>query len=142
MATVEEIVLTYAAAWAETDEGKRRALLEKSWAENGIYTDPTGEAVGREALVHRIEGFHQQRFPGHRILGTSGVDDHHGRLRFTWAVVSPEGRRVLEGVDFGEVGSDGRLISITGFFGPPRQLPSSWPANLVLSKEQAHGEGN
>ncbi len=140
MSTVEEVVLAYAAAWAETDEGKRRALLEKSWAENGIYTDPTGEAVGREALVHHIEGFHQ-RFAGHRILCTSGVDGHHGRLRFTWAMVSPEGSRVSEGMDFGEVGSDGRLIRITGFFGPPSPIPSSWPANLVLQNEQAKGEG-
>jgi hypothetical protein len=46
MSTVEEVVLAYVDAWAETDEGKRRALLEKSWADNGIYTDPTGEAVG------------------------------------------------------------------------------------------------
>ena len=47
MTTTEEIVLAYVAAWSETDEGKRRALLEKSWAENGTYTDPTVEVVGR-----------------------------------------------------------------------------------------------
>lgn len=131
MATFEEIVLAYGAAWEETNEGKRRTLLEKSWAENGIYTDPTGEAIGREALVQHIGGFHQQ-FAGHRIRFTSGVDDHHGRLRFTWTMVSPEGSRVLEGIDFGEVGTDGRLIRITGFFGPPSPIPSSWPANAVL----------
>jgi hypothetical protein len=56
-------------------------------------------------------------------------------------MVSPEGSRVLEGLDFGEVGSDGRLIRITGFFGPPSPIPSSWPANLVLQNEQAKGKG-
>ena len=116
MTSTEEIVLAYVAAWTETDEGKRRTLLEKSWAENGIYTDPTVEVVGREALVQHIGGIHQ-RFAGHRILLTSGVDEHHGRLRFTWDMVSPEGSRVSEGIDFGEVGSDNRLIRITGFFG-------------------------
>lgn len=141
MATVEEIVLTYVAAWNETDEGERRALLEKSWADNGIYSDPSGEAAGREALVRHIAGFHQ-RFGGNRILCTSGIDDHHDRLRFTWAMVSPEGRRISEGIDFGELGSDGRLIRITGFFGSPRPFPPSWSANLVLSNEQAHSEGN
>lgn len=121
MTTVEEIVLAYVAAWVETDEGKRRALLEKSWAENGTYNDPTVEVVGREALVQHIGGIHK-RFAGHRILLTSGVDEHHGWLRFTWAMVSPEGSRVSEGIDFGEVSSDGRLISITGFFGSPSPI--------------------
>ena len=122
MTTTEEIVLAYVAAWTETDEGKRRALLAKSWAENGTYSDPTVEVVGREALVQHIGGIHQ-RFAGHRILLTSGVDEHHGRLRFTWGMVSPKGSRVYEGIDFGEVGSDGRLIRITGFFGLPSPIP-------------------
>ena len=124
MSMLEGVILAYAAAWAETDEGKRRALLEKSWVENGIYADPSGEAVGREALVHYIEGFHQ-RFAGNRIILTSGVDDHHDRFRFTWAMLNAEGTRVSEGTDFGEVGPDGRLVRITGFFGSPRPLPSS-----------------
>jgi len=123
MTTTEEIVLTYVAAWSETDEGKRRALLEKSWEENGTYTDPTVEVAGREALVQHIGGIHQ-RFAGHRILLTSRVDEHHGRLRFTWAMVNPEGSRVSEGIDFGEVGSDSRLICITGFFGSVPPVPN------------------
>jgi hypothetical protein len=121
MTITEEIVLAYVAAWSETDEGKRRALLEKSWAENGTYTDPTVEVVGRDALVQHIEGIHQ-RFVDCRILLTSRVDEHHGRLRFTWAMVNPEGSRVSEGIDFGEIGSDGRLIRITGFFGLPSPI--------------------
>jgi len=116
MITTEEIVRMYAAAWSETDEGKRRALLVKSWAENGTYTDPTVEVAGREALVQHIEGIHRQ-FIGCRILLTSRVDQHHDRLRFTWAMVNPKGSRVSEGIDFGEVGADGRLSRITGFFG-------------------------
>jgi hypothetical protein len=123
MTTTEEIVLAYVAAWSETDEGKRRALLEMSWTENGTYTDPTVEVVGREALVQHIGGIHQQ-FVGHRIVLTSRVDEHHSRLRFTWAMVNPEGSRVTEGIDFGEIGSDGRLIRITGFFGQPSLIPN------------------
>ena len=96
-------------------------MLEKSWAENGTYSDPTVEVVGREALVQHIGGIHQQ-FAGNRIILTSKVDKHHAWLRFTWAMVSPEGSRVSDGIDFGEVGSDGRLIRITGFFGPPKPI--------------------
>jgi hypothetical protein len=122
MATTREIVLDYVAAWVETDEGKRRALLAKSWTEDGTYTDPTVEVVGREALVKQIGAIHKQ-FAGNRIVLTSRVDEHHGRLRFTWAMVNPEGNRVTEGIDFGEIGSDGRLMRITGFFGQPSPIP-------------------
>ena len=141
MATLEEIVITYVAAWAQIDEEERRALLEKSWADAGIYIDPTAEVVGREALIRHIERYHQQ-FAGHRILCTSGVDEHHSRFRFTWVLLNPEGNQVSEGIDVGEVGPDGRLIRITGFFGPPPPLPSSWPADLTLSNEQTNGNGD
>ena len=122
MVTIEEIVLDYVAAWNEANEGKRRVLLEKSWTENGTYTDPTVEVVGREALVMHIGAIHKQ-FAGNRIVLTSRVDKHHDRLRFTWAMVNPEGNHVTEGIDFGEIGSDGRLKRITGFFGLPSPIP-------------------
>jgi hypothetical protein len=31
---------------------------------------------------------------------------------------------VTERIDFGEIGSDGRLIRITGFFGQPSLIPN------------------
>ena len=130
MTLFEEVILAYVEAWTESDEEKRRALLQKSWAEDAIYSDPAGQAVGREALVKHI-GSIQQRRPGYRVLITSGIDEHHGQLRFTWARVNPEGQRVAEGIDFGEVGSDSRLTRITGFFGPQLPMPSSWPATVT-----------
>ncbi len=132
MTTLEEMVIAYVAAWTQTDEGKRRALLEKCWADDGILIDPTQETVGREALLRSIESF-QQQFAGHRFFFTSGVDEQHSRFRFTWALVNPAGHIISEGMDFGEVGPDGRLIRMTDFFGPPSAPPSSWPADLTLS---------
>ncbi len=141
MATLEEMVISYVAAWAQINEEERRALLEKSWADDGIYTDPTGEAVGREELIRHIESFHQQ-YAEYRILCTSGVDEHHSRFRFTWVFLNAEGQLISEGVDFGEVGSDGRLTRITGFFSSPPPLPSSWPADLAHSNAQTNRNGD
>jgi hypothetical protein len=112
-----ETVAAYGAAWAETDEGKRRELLERAWAEDGTYLDPSGHAEGREGLATHIAGF-QQTFAGHRIDFTSGVDEHDGYLRFAWTMTGPDGNSVMEGVDFGRLDEDGRLASIVGFFGP------------------------
>jgi hypothetical protein len=37
---------SYAAAWDAHDEGERRALLERAWADDGVYCDPTARIVG------------------------------------------------------------------------------------------------
>ena len=118
---VIDVVRAYGAAWNEPDKAARRKLLDEAWADNGVYSDPTGRAEGRDGLVQHIAGF-QSQFAGHRIDLTSGVDDHDGFLRFTWAMVGPDGAAVIEGIDFGELAPDGRLRRITGFFGPPPAL--------------------
>ena len=118
MATLADVVAAYAAAWNEPDGAARRRALEKAWADAGVYSDPTARVEGRDALVEHIAGFHAQ-MPGARIVLTSGVDEHHGAIRFTWALRAADGTTVTEGVDFGELADDGRLRRITGFFGPP-----------------------
>ena len=111
-----EIVTTYGAAWNEPDEAARRALLDRSWADDGQYSDPTGSADGRDALVAHIGGF-QGMMPGHTIDMTSGLDTRDNVFRFAW--VMRNGNEVtLEGVDFGELAPDGRIQRIVGFFGP------------------------
>lgn len=116
MPSVDETVAAYAQAWNEPDEAQRRKLLDAAWADDATYTDPTAHVAGRAALLAHIAGFRQQ-MPGARIRPTSGVDTHHGRLRFTWAMDDASGGIVVEGVDFGEVAADGRLARIVGFFG-------------------------
>ncbi len=107
VAEFEQVLLAYVAAWNEADEGKRRALLETSWAEHGTYIDPTAQVAGREALVQHL-GRLSQQFPDQRVLLTSGVDTHHGLMRFTWARLGADGRKIRNGIDFGELAADGR----------------------------------
>ena len=116
--TPKEAVELYGAAWGEPDEAKRRELLEKAWADDGVYTDPTAEVTGRDALVAHIGGFLEQT-QGAQIVITSGVDSHHGkRLRFSWQMQNADGAVLAEGIDYGQLDSDGRLELIVGFFGP------------------------
>ena len=112
----EEIVATYGAAWNETDDAKRTALLERSWADDGVYNDPTATVDGRAALVAHIGGF-QAMMPGHTIDQASAVDTHGAVFRFAW-VMRKGDEIALEGVDFGELAGDGRIRRIVGFFGP------------------------
>jgi hypothetical protein len=110
-------VRAYVDAWNEPAEAARRELLHRSWADDGVYTDPLVCVEGREALVRHSRKF-ADRWPGARVVTTSGVDEHHGFVRFTWRLVSPGGEVLRDGMDFGELCPDGRLRRIVGFFGP------------------------
>jgi SnoaL-like domain len=138
-----DVVRTYAGAWMQADESARRRTLQAAWADDGTYGDPTALVEGREALVRHIGGF-QAQMPAHQLAVTSGVDEHHGFVRFTWAIRNRDGTVVLEGVDFGELADDGRLRRIVGFFGPPpaeTSAPSPDPAGQEQAGNNQRQEG-
>ena len=55
--------------------------------------------------------------PGARLEFMSGIDVHHNVVRFLWRLVRADGTCGDTSIDFGEVGPDGRLVKIVGFFG-------------------------
>lgn len=118
MATTKDMVQAYMAAWNEADEAKRRKLLDAAWADDATYTDPMSHAAGREALVDLVSQF-QKQMAGSSIAQTSGIDEHHGRMRFAWKMTGKDGSTRMEGIDVGQLAEDGRIQSIVGFFGPP-----------------------
>ncbi|MEO1733097.1 MAG: nuclear transport factor 2 family protein [Pseudomonadota bacterium] len=116
--SLEEVLETYAAAWCAPNADTRNGLLAACWSNVGKYRDPSSQADGRSALSDLIGGFHQ-RMPGSRVVLTSGAATHNDRIYFTWQMVSANGDVMIDGVDFGKLGPDGRLVEIIGFFGPP-----------------------
>jgi hypothetical protein len=120
---VVAIVDAYVGAWNEADDDARLALLEKSWANDGVYTDPTAEVKGRDGLLkHTGEFVNNPEMKGFSLERVSGVDVHHQVLRFDWALKDPSGAVVVAGVDYGVLDDDGRFSSITGFFGPVPEM--------------------
>jgi hypothetical protein len=113
-----EIVTAYMAAWNEADVERRTALLEQCWADGGVYVDPGVELAGRDALAQHISKMQAAR-PGARLEFLSGVDVHHRVVRFLWRLVRADKTCGDISIDFGEIGPDGRLIKIVGFFGAP-----------------------
>ena len=111
-------VLAYAAAWNEPDAATRLKILERCWADDGAYVDPTVELRGRSALCEHISKVQAGR-PGARIEMVSGVDLHHHVVRFLWRLVRADGSASDTSIDFGEVDASGRLTKIVGFFGDP-----------------------
>ena len=115
---IKEVVTQYMAAWNEREAVARHTLLERCWSDGGIYVDPKVSLIGRESLSGHIAMVQASR-PGARLEFMSGIDVHHTVVRFLWRLVRADGTCGDISIDFGEVGSDGRLVKIVGFFGAP-----------------------
>jgi hypothetical protein len=112
---LEELITLYCEAWGEPDPIQRSQILQRVWAENGTYTDPTVHIIGSNALAEYI-GKVLKKYPGARIARTSDADMHHDMVRFAWRMVLADGQTLTEGTDFGELSSEGKLRRIVGFF--------------------------
>ena len=112
--TVNEAIERYIACWNQTDPGLRRKLIDETWAADASYTDPFGEAIGREAIDATIAAV-QEQFPGLSFTLLGSVDSHHRQARFTWGM-SPDGAEpVVVGFDVAVADDDGRLATVLGF---------------------------
>jgi len=110
-----ELADRYIAVWNETDPGRRRALIARTWAEAGRYRDPLLAGDGPDGIDAMVAAVHE-KYPGHAFRRTSDVDAHNGQLRFAWELAPEDGPVLASGVDFGTVADDGRLATVTGFF--------------------------
>jgi hypothetical protein len=119
---ITKVVTQYMAAWNEREAAARHLLLQQCWSDGGVYLDPNVSLTGREALGGHIATVQASR-PGARLEFMSGIDVHHDVVRFLWRLVRADGTCGDTSIDFGEVGPDGRLVKIVGFFGPPPALP-------------------
>ena len=115
MSNVNELIVSYLAAWNERDAKRRRELVAKTWTDGGSYIDAHRSGVGHDAIDAMIEAT-QKMFPGYRLYLVSGIETHNGYVRFSWAAGgTPEAPLYLGGTDFAVISKEGRLISVAGF---------------------------
>ena len=115
MSNVNDIVVRYLAAWSEPDAKRRRDLVAKTWTEDGTYIDRVREGRGHDSIADMIAKA-QAHFPGYRLNLASGVEAHHGYVRFSWVAGGmAEAPLYIKGTDFAVIGDDGRLKSVIGF---------------------------
>ena len=65
-------------------------------------------------MVTQLRG----QFPGHVIACTTGIDAHHGLVRFGWHLAGADGTVAVEGIDVGIVAEDDACPASAGFLGP------------------------
>ena len=120
MRVLSEVVDSYFSAWNELDADARLTFATEAWAADARYVDPASDVVGPDGFAEMV-GAIQGHYAGHAVVRTSAIDQHHDQIRFEWELRDPDGAVVIAGVDYGELAGDGRLQSITGFFGPVEQ---------------------
>ena len=121
MTDVTTTVDSYLSAYNETDPKARLALLQTAFVADGQLIDPPLDGSGHQGISDMMGAVHAQ-FPGHTFRRVSGVDEHHGQLRYGWELLNAEGDVVLAGTDVGQLAPNGRLVRVTGFFGPLPEL--------------------
>ena len=110
---MHEVIERYIACWNQTDPGLRRKLIDETWAADASYTDPLGEAVGREAIDATIAAV-QEQFPGFSFTLLGPVDSHHHQARFTWGL-GPDGvEPMVVGFDVAVAGDDDARFVVDG----------------------------
>jgi len=119
-------VSRYLAAWNEPDRRTRTRILESCWSAHSVYADPGVHLTGIDALSDHIDHIRLQR-PGARLEFVSDIDSHHGAFRFLWRLVRADGTTGDVSVDFGEIGPDGKISRMTGFFGEPPTMSGRQP---------------
>jgi len=111
------LIDTYLDAYGEPDRARRDELIARVWSADGALVDPPLTGEGHDGISTMAEAV-QSQFAGHRFRRASGVDEHHGFVRYAWELVGPDGAVAVGGLDVGELDGDGRLRRVVGFFGP------------------------
>jgi hypothetical protein len=115
MANINELVVSYLAAWNERDAKKRRQLIAQTWTGGGSYVDAHRKGEGHDAIEAMIAAA-QTMFPSYRLGLVSGIEAHGRHARFSWAAGgTAEAPLFLKGTDFVMVAPDGKLQSVVGF---------------------------
>ncbi len=121
MSDLTATIDTYLDAYGEPDATRRAELIERAWAADGHLIDPPLDAKGPNAIDAMATAV-QGQFPGHSFRRSTGIDAHHNFARYGWQLVAADGSVTLAGTDVVEVGDDGKLLRVTGFFGEPPAL--------------------
>lgn len=108
----------FVAAWNEVDDGARRDLLERSFADDGVFEDQHAAVAGAAALGLHVAQL-QRLLPGLRLRRVGDVQLVRDAIRFQWIVAAADGTPLAAGVNFADLAPDTRLRRVVGFTDAP-----------------------
>lgn len=127
MRPIEETLGLYFRAWNDPDHAAE--LLEQSCAPSIHYVDPRYTCRNVAELAARI-GRSRTEAPSFRVWITSAIDGYGDTFRYTWTFDVPEMKLVVPGLDVITRASDGRIATLTSFFGALEVRPAEAPLRV------------
>lgn len=114
MTSYDELIDVYMTSLYETDNARRRKLIEQVWEEDGVFVSPFGEAKGHAAIDTKLQQVLEQ-FLDVKVYHTTPIEvlqNHY--VRFGFEATHKGGEILIRGTDFGVL-VDGKLHQIVGF---------------------------
>ncbi|WP_342234531.1 nuclear transport factor 2 family protein [Inquilinus sp. OTU3971] len=110
----DKLVRTYIDMWNETDERRRRSMIDAVCTPGCEFVDARSAVAGRDAIEALIGGL-QSEFPGFVFRLAGRVDGHHDVVRFNWAFgLANAATPATQGLDVAVV-ENGQLRTIYNF---------------------------
>jgi hypothetical protein len=111
-----DLVVSYLGAWSERDAKRRHELIAATWTDGGTYVDASRHGEGHDGIDAMIKAVHDKFPPAYAFRLISGIEAHHGYVRFTWAAGgTPNAPLYFEGTDIFVLAPDGRVQQVIGF---------------------------
>jgi uncharacterized protein YndB with AHSA1/START domain len=111
-----ELVDAWFAAWAEPDEAARRANLESIASPDVRMRDRFSCVEGLDELMPHLSAA-QRHMPGLRLARKGEARHCQGTVIAEWTAAGPDGAPRGQGTNVFTLGPDGRIESVTGFWG-------------------------
>ena len=129
MIPITEIIETYFRAWNDPTLDGCTRLLERSCAPTIAYFDPKATCRSVVDLASRI---HRSRIeaPTFRVDLTSAIDGYEDTFRYEWVFIIEEAKLRIAGLDIVVREKDGRISTLTSFFGALETIDAGSPFRL------------
>lgn len=103
--------------WNCRDADVMAKAVEEALDPDLEFCDPLHDIRGHQAFMDMVKAF-WAKYPEARLRRSSGIDAHHDRARYAWAIDLPGGH-CFEGFDAVTLDrTSGKVRRIDGFFGP------------------------
>jgi hypothetical protein len=99
--------------FGERDQSKRKLVIEKIWAQEGVFTDPEGVHIGH-AEIDAAVGALLEKFPEFVFTEIGDTDEIPGAGRLAWGFGPPGGLPAVTGLDVIVV-TEGRITALYTF---------------------------